>query len=225
MKIRTVSSVVLAAALVAGMSTAWAGKKEDFKAAVDAGKGAGCKNIPYSDLQRPCVDQGPTMHDWCDGRKGPVTCTPRSTSRNLTSTLEKEKQKLKDLQEKKSKAEDRKSRAPDDSEKSKAQSEIEAAEKEIYAQGKVIEQAEKDLKDRKELVTNAIYTIEKCIDYRRAVMNVFASAQDKVRNENEDDVKENARTLRDWFEESKRGHEIAITNKQDALSTCKDERL
>ncbi len=220
-----VRSVMLATALLVSVSIAWAGKKEDFKAAVDAGKDGGCKTIPYSDLRQLCIDKGATMHEWCDGKKGPVTCKPASTSRNLQATLDKDRRKLDELKDKKRNLEDKKSRATDESEKTKLQSEIEAADKEIYAHGKVIEQDEKDLKDRKELVNNAIYTLEKCIDHRRAVMNVFADAQDKVRGESEDEVKDHARTLRDWYEESKRGHEIAIKNKQEALSTCKDERL
>ena len=218
-------TVLLATALLVSMSIAWAGKKEDFKAAVDAGKEGGCKTIPYSDLRGLCVDKGPTMHEWCDGKKGPVTCKPASTSRNLQATLEKDKKKLDELKDKKRSLEDKKSRATDEGEKTKLQAEIEAAEAEISAQGKVIEQDEKDLRDRKELVSNAINTIDKCIDHRRAVMNVFADAQDKVRGESEEEVKDYARTLRDWYEESKRGHEIAIKNKEEALSLCKDERL
>ena len=225
MSASTVRSVMLATALLVSVSTAWAGKKEDFKAAVDAGKDGGCKTIPYKDLRELCIGKGETMHEWCDGKKGPVTCKPASTSRNLQATLEKDRKKLVELEAKKRNLEDMKSRATDESEKTKLQAEIEAADKEISAQRKVIEQDETDFRDRKELVNKAISTIETCIDHRRAVMNVFAEAQDKVRGESEEEVKDHARTLRDWYEESKRGHEIAIKNKQEALSLCNDERL
>jgi hypothetical protein len=55
-------------------------------------------------------------------------------------------------------------------------------------------------------------------------MNVFASASDRVRGENDDDVRPLARQLRDKYEESKRGHETAITDKKNALDTCKNSR-
>lgn len=54
-------------------------------------------------------------------------------------------------------------------------------------------------------------------------MNVFAEALDKVRNEDDDLIKPLARTLRDRLEESKRGHEMAITAKENASGNCKSE--
>ncbi len=54
-------------------------------------------------------------------------------------------------------------------------------------------------------------------------MNIFAEALDKVRGENDDDIKPLARILRDRFEEAKSGHEQAITSKQNARDTCKSE--
>lgn len=223
MKIRNMTFATALA--LGGVSTVWAGKAEDFKAAVAAGRDGGCRTIPYSDMQSDCGSRGPTMHEWCDGKKGPVSCKPPGTSRNLTSALEKEKRKNDELKDKKRNLEDKKSRSSDDSEKSKLTSEIEAVDKEIYAQGKVIEQAEKDLKDRKELVTSAIYTIDKCIDHRRAVMNLFGSVQDKVRGESDASLREDKQTLLGYYNGSKNGHEIAIRDKENALSTCKDERL
>jgi hypothetical protein len=216
---------MFAMALMLVASTAWAGKAEDFKAAVAAGPEGGCRTIPYSDMQSDCSSRGSTMHEWCDGKRGPVSCRPVGTSRNLTSALEREKKRNDELKDKKRNLEDKKSRSSDDNEKSKLTSEIEAVDKEIYAQGKVIEQAEKDLRDRKELINNAIYTIEKCIDHRRAVMNLFASAQDKVRGESDDSLREDKQKLLGYYNGSKNGHEIAIRDKENALSTCKDERL
>jgi hypothetical protein len=215
---------MFATALLMGVSTVWAGKAEDFKAAVAAGADGGCKTIPYSDMQSDCGSRGPTMHEWCDGKKGPVSCRPAGTTRNLTSTIEKEKKKHDELKDKKRNLEDKKSRSSDDSEKSRLTSEIDAVDKEIYAQGKVIEQAEKDLKDRKQLVSDAIYNIEKCIDHRRAVMYLFGSVQDKVRGESDDSLREDKHKLMGYYNGSKSGHEIAIRDKENALSTCKDER-
>ena len=80
----------------------------------------------------------------------------------------------------------------------------------------------RDIDARRTLVNDAIYTIGKCMDYRRAVMNVFAYALDKVRNEDEmPEIQDLARQLRAKYEAEKRGHEIAITDKERALDTCK----
>jgi len=66
----------------------------------------------------------------------------------------------------------------------------------------------------------------KCLDYRRAVVATFADAQDKVRNENDTpEITELARKLRDMYEEGKRGHNLAITYKENALATCNKETL
>jgi hypothetical protein len=57
-------------------------------------------------------------------------------------------------------------------------------------------------------------------------MNTFAYAQDKLRSENDTpEITELARRLRDMYEEEKRGHNIAITNKENAMTTCKSEKL
>ena len=143
----------------------------------------------------------------------------------LNHSLEKDKKQHDELTDKNRNLEDQKTPSSDDSEKSKLTSENETVDKEIYAQGKVIEQAEKDLKDRKQLVSDAIYTIDKCIDHRRAVMNLFGYVQDKVRGESDAGLRDDKQTLMGYYNGSKKGHEIAITDKENALSTCKDERL
>jgi hypothetical protein len=55
-------------------------------------------------------------------------------------------------------------------------------------------------------------------------MNSFATALDKVRGENDEEIKPLARQLRDRYQASKRGHEMAITAKKSALDTCKKSR-
>jgi hypothetical protein len=217
------SKSVIATVLVLASSTAFADKLDDFKRARSE---TGCKSIPYSDLRSNCNSQQGPVHDWCDGGKGPVSCGSEGTSRRLKEALEKEKKNNEALKQKKRDLEGKRSRSSDESEKSKLSSEIEATEKEIYESGKAIDKANDHLRKRKELVNHAIYSIGKCLDYRRAVMNVFASAQDKVRTEDETpEIEKIARELRDMYEESKRGHKIAITDKDNALSTCKKETL
>lgn len=212
---------VVVATLVFGVSTAYADKLSDFKEAV--GKD-GCDSIPYSDDKSNCNSQQSYVHDWCDGARGPVSCGSESITKQLKGGVEKERKNIEELKDKKNRLETDRSRATDDNEKNRLSKELEQLEKDIYEAGKRLDQAVKDLEARAKLVDDSIYNIGKCLDYRRAVMNVFAYAQDNVRGETDPDIVPLARQLRDKWEQSKRGHEIAITDKDNALRTCKDSR-
>ncbi len=214
--------MIIAATFMLGVSVALADKLSDFK---DAVREDGCKSIPYSDLKSNCQSESSHVHEYCDGSRGPVTCGSENITRQLKDRVEKEKKGVEELKEKKSKLESEKSGAADDNEKKRLEKEIEQVEKDIYEAGKRVDQAIAELETRKKLVDDAIYTIGKCMDYRRAVMNVFGYALDKVRSENETpELQELGRKLRDKYEAEKRGHEIAITEKDNALNTCKSSR-
>jgi hypothetical protein len=218
--------IVIVATVALGASVAFADKLSDFKDAVAAANARkGCESIPYSDLRSACSSEGSRVHEWCDGSRGPVTCGSEGITRQVKDAVEKEKKNVQDLKDKKRKLEDDRSRASNDDEKNKITKDIEQLEKDIYEAGKRVEQAEKDLEVRKKLVDDAIYNLDQCISYRRAVMNVFASALDKVRNENETpEIKDLARQLRDKYEAGKPGHEEQITTRNNALATCKNSR-
>ncbi len=194
------ASIVLLAA-----STVRADKLSDFKDAVGRD---GCESIPYSDLKGTCKDQQSYVHDYCDGGKGPVSCGSPAITRQLKDTLDKEQRNYQSLR-------DQRSNAKDDNEKARL-------DKEIYEAGKRVDQAAADIETRRKLVNDATYNINKCMDYRRAVMNVFASAQDNARGENDPAIQPLARQLRDKWEAEKRGHEIQIKDRDNALSACKD---
>lgn len=222
-KTRWMVALAILVLVLGSASRGFADKLDDFKRAVGE---TGCKTIPYSDLQGNCVTQGTPLHDYCDGRKGPVTCDREGISRELVSNLDKVKQKVEDLKRKRNDLSDKKSRSSDDTEKSKLQSEIDQADKDIYEAGKEIDAAKDALDKRRTLVNDSIYNLGQCLDYRRAVMNTFGYAQDKVRGESDTpEITELARKLRDMYEEEKRGHNLAITYKENALATCKKETL
>lgn len=205
-----------------GISVASADKLSDFK---DAVAKKGCESIPYSDHRGSCQSNQSQVHDWCDGARGPVTCGSENITRQVKDNVEKEKKAVEALKDKRSKLQDSKSRASKEDEKNKISKDIEQVEKDIYEGEKRVEQAQKDLETRKRLVDDAIYTLDKCIDYRRAVMNTFAAALDKVRNENETrEIADLARQLRNRYEEGKSGHEEQITARSNALATCKNSR-
>ncbi len=218
--------IVIVATVALSASVAFADKLSDFKDAVAAANaGEGCKSLPYSDLRSTCTSEGGRVHEWCDGDRGPVTCVSEDITRQVKNAVEKEKKNVQDLKDKKRKLEDDRSRAGKDDEKNKITKDIEQLDKDIYEAGKRVDQAEKDLETRKKLVDDAIYNLDRCISYRRAVLNVFAAALDKVRNENETpEIKELARQLRDKYEEAKSGHETQITARNNALATCKNSR-
>lgn len=198
---------------------AHADKLDDFK---DAATRQGCDSIPYGDLRSSCRSQQDEVHPWCDGDKGPVSCAANET-RDLQSKLEREQRKLDELKEKRRDLEDKRSHASDESAKTKLTADIEAIDREIDAVTRSIENLKADLEKRKDFVEKAIYTLGKCLDYRRAVMNVFAYATDKVRGENDPDIKPYAQQLRDRYPEEISGHTIQINNKANALETCKKE--
>jgi hypothetical protein len=218
---KRIMKMIFTATFVLGASVAIADKLSDFR---DAAGRRGCESIPYSDLQSTCKSQQSYVHDYCDGAKGPVTCGSESITHQVKYKLENEKTTVEALKDKRRKLEEEKSRASDDSEKNRLTKEIDQADKDIYDAGRRVEQATSDLDARKKHVEDAIYTIDKCIDYRAAVMNVFATAIDKVRGETDEDIKPYARQLRDKYEEQKPGHEIAITDKKNALETCRKSR-
>jgi hypothetical protein len=213
--------LTVVATFVLGASSALADKLSDFKEAV--GK-EGCESIVYSDLKSNCSSEQGNVHDYCDGPRGPVGCGSESITRQLKGNIDKEKKNIEELKDRKSKLETDRNRATDDNEKNRLSKEIEQVEKDIYEAGKRLDQAVNDLDTRRKLVDDSIYNIGKCLDYRRSVMNVFAYAQDKVRGETDPDIVPLARQLRDKWEESKRGHGIAITDKENALKICKDSR-
>ena len=212
-------TIVVIITLAVGASIAVADKLSDFK---DAASKAGCDSIPYGDLRSDCKSEGGRVHEYCDGSRGPVSCGSASITRDLKDALEREKRAVEELKDKKRRLEDQKSRTEDEAEKNRLADAIGDVEDEIYQAEQRVSRAITDLEARGRLVNDAIYTIGKCMDYRRATMNIFAYALDKVRNEDETpEIKDLARQLRDKYEAEKRGHEIAITDKENALDTCK----
>lgn len=209
----------LLAVLLVSQSIARADKLDDFKDAVSK---TGCESIPYSDLQSNCRSQQGDVHDWCDGYKGPVACDIGGT-RDLQSQLDKEQRNLEALKDKRRDLDDKRSHASFDQDKSSLTSQIEAVDKDIEVSTKRIEDLKTALSKRKDTIEKTMYTLSKCIDYRRAVMNVFAYALDKVRGETDPAIKPYAEQLRNKYEESKSGHEEQIKNKTNSLETCKKE--
>jgi FtsZ-binding cell division protein ZapB len=219
-------TLIIIATFALGVSVVFPDKLSDFKDAKRAAdQGKGCESIPYSDLRGNCIDQQGYVHDWCDGKEGPNTCGSEEATRQVVRGVERAKKNVEELKEKKSRLESDKSRASTDDEKNKISKEIEQVDRDIYEGGKGIDQAQRDLEARKKLVDDAIYTLNKCLDYRHAVMNVFAYAIDKVRTEDDTpEIKDLARQLLGTYQDSKGGHEQAITGHTNALNTCKNSK-
>lgn len=205
--------------LITSVAPASADKLDDFREAVN---NTGCNSIPYSDLRSTCRSQQEDVHPWCDGDRGPVKCDINGT-RDLKNAQDAVRRELEALQDKKKELESRQSNASNDTERERIKGEIEAITKQIDAAKARQDDLRRDVERRKDFVDKALYTLNKCIDYRRAVMNVFAYATDKVRGENDPEVRPYAAQLRDRYPEQISGHEKAIENKTNALETCKKE--
>ncbi len=225
-KMTVAASLALGAATLGfSVSAAFADKLSDFKEADRYDEG--CRTIPvtYSSERNSCDSEGPSVHPWCDGSKGPVTCINEEETRKAKRGVEDAKKAIADLKDRRSKAESNRTNSKTDDEKKKLEEEIKQIDNDLYNAGKTLDQAEKALETRKKLVDDAIYTLDKCISYRRAVMNSFAYALDKVRNESEtQEIKDIARSLRGKYEKAKSGHEEQITAKTNAWNNCKSWR-
>ena len=60
---------------------------------------------------RGCDREGPQVHDWCDGNKGPVTCVSEEETRKAKRGVEDAKKNIEDPKDKKSKTERNRSNA------------------------------------------------------------------------------------------------------------------
>lgn len=216
--------VVVPLVVMGGLGVALADKLSDFK---DAASNDGCASIPYSDYRSTCDSQQSPVHDWCDGGRGAVSCPGgESGTRQIKEAVDKAQRALEAAKDAKRAADSSRSKSElTDDQKRAAEEEYKKASDVVDQAEKALEQARKDLEARGKLVGEAIYNIEKCLDYRRAVMNVFSSAQDRVRSESDPpEIVPYARQLRDKWEVSKPGHAEAITAKENALARCKDAR-
>lgn len=121
-------------------------------------------------------------------------------------------------------AEGLRSHSSDDAEKADLTSQIEALDKAIEEVSKRIDDLRTELEKRKDLVEKSMYTLNNCIDYRTAVMNIFGYAPDNVRGESDPDIKPYAQQLSEKYQKSKEGHAEQIHNKESSRRTCEKER-
>ncbi len=204
-----------------------ADKLSDFK---DADRyNEGCDTIPassdYSSDRSACFSQQSYVKDWCDGGKGPVKCGPESVTPNLKKALIDVQARIADLKEKKRTAESNKSNAKDDAERKKYEDEIKDLENELYKATNDEAAAKQALDQRAKEVETAIYNIDQCISYRKAVLHAFASALDKMRNEKEaPEIEAVAYSLKSKYEASKSGHQEQITIRENSMTICKQAR-
>ena len=216
------NSLTIVAMLAFG-GVAAADKLSDFQ---DAVKNTGCESIPYSDYKSTCQSQQAPVHEWCDGGRGPVSCGSESITRQAKDAVEKARRDVDAAKDNRDKADRKRSVSGlADSDKRTAEDEYRKASDDLDGANKRLEQANKDLEARGKLVSDAIDNIGKCIDYRSAVMNVFGSATDRVRSENDPpEIVPLARQLRAMWAASKPGHEEQIDARKNALATCKNSR-
>lgn len=215
-------TVSLAAAGLFAGGLALAESLGDFEKAQQAmSNGEGCESIPYYSLRSTCVSQQALVHPWCDGDRGPVSCDKGVTAKLNTQLTQLAR--TEDALERELDGLKRELASADGSERSSLQRGVDQKQRELDDTREEIARREGELKAHRDEVSAAITTLNKCLDARRAVMNVFAAAKDKVVGERDPEIVPIARELRDAYEESKRGHELAITGKENALAVCEAE--
>jgi hypothetical protein len=209
------------------VATALADKLSDFK---DADRyDEGCDTIPassdYSSDRSACFSQQPSAKEWCDGARGPNSCGNESLTPNLRKALTDVQGRIADIKDKKRTAENNRSNAKDDEERKKYDEEIKQLENDLYKATNDEAAAKQALEQRGKDVEAAIYAIDQCITYRKAVLNVFASSLDKMRNEKETpEIEAVAYSLKGKYDAAKSGHQRQITTREDAMSICKKAR-
>lgn len=215
------SSLTVPLALVAMLAfgVAAAESLSDFqiaKKAMDDEKG--CESIPYYSLRSNCITQQALVHPWCDGERGPVSCEKGVTAALNTKITQLSKPR--DALKRELDGLKRDLSSASASEKSALQRRVDQKQRELDTAEEEVEKKERELTAHRASVDAAIKAINTCLDARHAVMNVFGAAKDKVSGERDPEIMPIARELKDGYEASKRGHEIAITGKENALNTC-----
>jgi hypothetical protein len=159
-----------------------ADKLSDFKEADRYDEG--CVTIPttYTSERSACDREGPNVHPWCDGEKGPVTCGSEEETRKPKRDIENAKKTISDLKNERSTAASNLSNAKPE-ERRRFEDDIRRIDNNLDVATRALDAAEKSLEARKKLCEDAIDTLDKCLAYRRAVMNSFDFALDKMRNE------------------------------------------
>ena len=213
------NGLLIAVLLVTLGSLAWADKLDDFKEAV---KHDGCRSIPYSDQRNICTTQQSDVHSWCDGHRGVVKCDDGATRKLKVAQNDAYVAHTASV-ERRRELEAKRSGASDDAEKARLTVEIEQVDRVIEAAARRMEDLRNDVSKRRDHVEKVMTTINKCVDYRQAVMNVFAYATDKVRGETDDDVKPYSQILRDKYSAQIGTHKTEIEDKFISLERCKQE--
>ena len=92
--------------------------------------------MTYSDARDACDREGPNVHPWCDGDKGPVTCGTEAETLKPKRDIESAKSRIAELKERRDKANTNRSSAKTDDEKKKYDDENSQLDKDLYEAGK-----------------------------------------------------------------------------------------
>src|SRR5687768_10337620 len=94
--------LIFIATFVLGVFGMFPDKLSDFKDAVNAANSRkGCESIPYSTLRDNCTKQDSHVDEWCEGKRGPVSCDREGLTREAKNAVEQEKRNVQELKEKK----------------------------------------------------------------------------------------------------------------------------
>lgn len=206
-------------------SQARADKLSDF---TEANKyNEGCSTIPvmYRSQREACEKVRQGQQEWCEGRRGPLSCGNLSDTVRPKETIMAAERTISELRDKKSRAESNRSSASTDDDKRKYDDEVRQLETAIRNTEKERDNAKYGLDNRGKLIAEAIYTIENCITQRKAAVYAFEEALDRMRNEKETpEIASVAESLAKKYYASIAGHKEMIRNLENALRDCRDWR-
>jgi hypothetical protein len=206
---------------------AFADKTDDFKRAADS---SGCDSIPenpYYELKGRCTSIGSETHSWCDGDKGPVSCTEATGMMRVR--LVNEQRNYSTLKDAASKLDSQIYSEADAEAKSKLTKDLDAAKEKLSQSEKAQSAIADELDARGKLVKQTLYNLDRCLRAREAAMAVFGDALDRMRSErsdsnNSDEIRAAAEKLLTKYLGEKEGHRTAIDNYTKAETFCKSEQ-
>lgn len=225
LSVRLLSLSIFASCILLNPTPARADKLSDFKEADRFDQG--CSTIPasYRDQREACEKQRRGQEEWCEGRRGPLSCGNLSETVRPKERIIAAERRISELRDKKSRAESNRSSASSDDDKRKFDDEVRQLVTAISDSEKERENAKYALDNRGKLIADAIYAIENCIAQRKSAVYAFEETLDRMRNERETpEIQAIASALVRKYSASIASHKEMIRNLENALRDCRDAR-
>lgn len=209
--------------LISSTSLVMADKLEDFEKSIKESRSKEtCNAIPYSKLRKDCGQVSVNTKKYCKSRNTGKCIKGKKSE--LQQQEYKERKYLKTLQREKKNLKSEISKEKDKSKNKFLKEKLTLLEKQIKDSQKKLKNNKASQHEYEIIVEEQAEKIEKCIFYRKAAMNIFDKAGNKVKSEKGEAILSLARELRNSYYASRKEHIKQIKNKESSLKRCISER-